>query len=128
MPPCPHSRSRVARNCDTNVGLLRDWVVSNLSGNVVAVVVVGGGGALAGAHVVALLESFLSARDGAAVTLANVHRLDKETSGVLVLSKNSAAARVLGKEFKGRRVDKTYWAALYGNMVPPALARAAIWL
>eukprot|EP00241_Pyramimonas_parkeae_P006937 CAMPEP_0114234940 /NCGR_PEP_ID=MMETSP0058-20121206/5975_1 /TAXON_ID=36894 /ORGANISM="Pyramimonas parkeae, CCMP726" /LENGTH=339 /DNA_ID=CAMNT_0001346649 /DNA_START=366 /DNA_END=1386 /DNA_ORIENTATION=+ len=69
-----------------------------------------------GAHVVALLESFLSARDGKVVTLANVHRLDKETSGVLVLSKNSAAARVLGKEFKGRRVDKTYWAALYGNM------------
>ena len=75
---------------------------------------------------VAQLEAYLSARDAQPVTLSNVHRLDKETSGVLLLSKLPAATRALGKEFKARRVAKTYWAALYGAVVrrrrvPPPL-------
>ena len=65
----------------------------------------------------AQLEAYLMQRDGQAVTLANPHRLDKDTSGVLILSKTSEVTTLLGKEFKARRVDKLYWAALYGNMV-----------
>ncbi len=39
-----------------------------------------------------------------------VHRIDRETSGVLILARTAAAARHLGEQFKGRDVFKTYMA------------------
>ncbi|MEM9670049.1 MAG: RluA family pseudouridine synthase [Pseudomonadota bacterium] len=39
-----------------------------------------------------------------------VHRLDRETSGVLVVARHPAAAANLGKLFRGRDLDKIYWA------------------
>ena len=45
-----------------------------------------------------------------------VHRLDKETSGLIVIAKNDAAHRKLGAEFAGRRVKKTYIALVQGWM------------
>ena len=39
-----------------------------------------------------------------------MHRLDLETSGVLLLAKDKASATSLQKEFEGRRVQKTYLA------------------
>jgi len=39
-----------------------------------------------------------------------VHRLDKETSGVMVLARVPATIRHLGKMFKSREVKKIYWA------------------
>ena len=38
------------------------------------------------------------------------HRLDRDTSGCLVLGRNDRAIRKLGKLFEQGRVDKTYWA------------------
>ena len=37
-----------------------------------------------------------------------VHRLDKDTSGILVTAKTADAARILTKQFQGRDVNKTY--------------------
>lgn len=45
-----------------------------------------------------------------------VHRLDKETSGVLLLSKNRDAHEKLLSLFAKRRVEKRYLAILHGNM------------
>lgn len=39
-----------------------------------------------------------------------VHRLDKDTSGVLLLARNLQAARALGAAFSGRDIRKYYWA------------------
>ena len=39
-----------------------------------------------------------------------VHRLDKDTSGVLVLARNAKAAKFMGDVFRGRDVRKYYWA------------------
>lgn len=41
-----------------------------------------------------------------------VHRLDKETTGVLVVAKNRKTAQKLGSLFKGRDVQKYYWAVI----------------
>ncbi len=41
-----------------------------------------------------------------------VHRLDKDTSGVLLLARSAEAARRLGAMFKGREVKKIYWALI----------------
>lgn len=39
-----------------------------------------------------------------------VHRLDRDTSGVLLLARTTAAARELGHMFQGRDIRKYYWA------------------
>ena len=45
-----------------------------------------------------------------------VHRLDKDTSGALVVAKNTAAYAYLTAQFKSRKVQKTYLALVYGEM------------
>jgi 23S rRNA pseudouridine955/2504/2580 synthase len=44
-----------------------------------------------------------------------VHRLDRDTSGVLVLARGAAAAAALAAAFRGREVEKTYWAVVVGE-------------
>jgi 23S rRNA pseudouridine1911/1915/1917 synthase len=46
-----------------------------------------------------------------------VHRLDKDTSGVLVVAKNDAALHALQASFKSRQVEKVYLALVAGQ--PP---------
>ncbi len=43
-----------------------------------------------------------------------VHRLDKDTSGVLVVAKNAKSAAWLGKVFQHRRATKIYWGITNG--------------
>ena len=45
-----------------------------------------------------------------------VHRLDRDTSGALVVAKNTAAHDHLTAQFKSRKVQKTYLALVYGEM------------
>lgn len=45
-----------------------------------------------------------------------VHRLDKMTSGLLVVAKNDAAHRHLSEQFKSRAVRKTYVALVHGRV------------
>jgi 23S rRNA pseudouridine1911/1915/1917 synthase len=45
-----------------------------------------------------------------------VHRLDKDTSGLIVVAKNDAAHRKLAAQFAGRKVKKTYIALVHGRI------------
>lgn len=56
-------------------------------------------------------------RGGEDRSLRLVHRLDKDTSGVLVLARGPAAARALTAAFRARETAKIYWALVVG--VPP---------
>ena len=47
-----------------------------------------------------------------------VHRLDRDTSGVLVLGKTPAAAAKLAGAFAKRRAQKIYWAIVFGFPKP----------
>lgn len=47
-----------------------------------------------------------------------VHRLDKETSGALIIAKNSKAFRELQRQFKERIVEKSYLALSHGEIKP----------
>ena len=47
-----------------------------------------------------------------------VHRLDKETSGVMVVAKNKESFTKLQSEFKKREVSKTYIALVHGKLTP----------
>lgn len=44
-----------------------------------------------------------------------VHRLDRETSGVLLLARNEAACEELKRQFRAREVEKTYRALVFGE-------------
>lgn len=43
------------------------------------------------------------------------HRLDRDTSGVLVLAKSPASAKALYEDFVGRRIEKEYYALVRGR-------------
>ena len=45
-----------------------------------------------------------------------VHRLDRETSGVLVVARTDAAHQSLAQQFHDREVEKVYWALAHGRM------------
>ncbi|MDW8270520.1 MAG: RluA family pseudouridine synthase, partial [Anaerolineae bacterium] len=48
-----------------------------------------------------------------------VHRLDKETSGLILVAKNDRAHAYLQGQFKSRQVEKTYLALVSGHLHPP---------
>lgn len=45
-----------------------------------------------------------------------VHRLDKDTSGLLVIAKSIDAARILGESFRNRNTEKRYFALVGGTV------------
>ena len=53
---------------------------------------------------------------GAELRPGIVHRLDKDTSGTLVVAKNAAALEHLASQFKNRTVGKDYLALVHGVM------------
>lgn len=65
------------------------------------------------------LENYLRLKDGGIGDRAGiVHRLDKETSGLIVVAKTEAAFKALQKQFKQREVEKQYLALVHGRVVP----------
>jgi len=53
---------------------------------------------------------------GGAVRPGIVHRLDKGTSGAIVVARNDAAHRGLAAQFAARSIEKTYLALVHGKM------------
>jgi 23S rRNA pseudouridine1911/1915/1917 synthase len=47
-----------------------------------------------------------------------VHRLDRDTSGLLVVAKNEAARAALARQWKERQVEKGYLALVHGRLEP----------
>jgi 23S rRNA pseudouridine1911/1915/1917 synthase len=70
-----------------------------------------------GTLVNALLHRFKSlSTTGGELRPGIVHRLDKSTSGLIVVAKNDRAHAALGAMFAGRRVHKTYIALVHGSV------------
>jgi 23S rRNA pseudouridine1911/1915/1917 synthase len=70
-----------------------------------------------GTLVNALLHHFASlSAIGGETRPGIVHRLDKETSGLIVVAKNDNAHRKLAEQFAGRQVKKKYIALVHGWM------------
>ena len=77
----------------------------------------------AGAHSGTLVNALLGrgqalSRGGDALRPGIVHRLDKDTSGVILVAKNDAAHAKLGEAFRRREVKKTYIALVHGLLKP----------
>lgn len=78
-------------------------------------VVHAGAGVHSGTVVNALLHRFGALSEvGGALRPGIVHRLDRYTSGVLLVAKNDAAHHALAAQFAGRKVEKVYLALVHG--------------
>lgn len=66
--------------------------------------------------VLARAKQWLEERGDDEPFLGLVHRLDRPTSGVMVLGRTSAAARSLSRQFRERTVEKTYLAVVEGTL------------
>jgi len=90
-------------------------VVNKPAGMVVHV----GAGVRSGTLVNALLHHVRTlARAGGDLRPGIVHRLDRMTSGLVVVAKNDEALRSLAQQFKSREVHKTYLALVHGRVAP----------
>jgi 23S rRNA pseudouridine955/2504/2580 synthase len=69
------------------------------------------GGTKTGRHVDGLLDTL---RFDSAERPRLVHRLDKDTSGVLLIARTAAAAAFFTRAFREKTTRKTYWAAVIG--------------
>lgn len=84
-------------------------------------VVHAGAGVHAGTLVNALLHRFGSLSGvGGELRPGIVHRLDRYTSGVLLVAKNDAAHRALAAQFSERTIEKVYLALVQGRMARDA--------
>jgi len=80
-------------------------------------VVHAGAGVHAGTLVNALLHRFGALSGvGGELRPGIVHRLDRFTSGVLLVAKNDAAHQVLAAQFSGRQIEKIYLALVHGRV------------
>jgi RluA family pseudouridine synthase len=70
------------------------------------------------------LAAWLGSREKPGWDLADglhpVHRLDRETSGLVLLAGNRETLRRLGRQFEEHRVTKRYWAVVHGHVPSPA--------
>jgi 23S rRNA pseudouridine955/2504/2580 synthase len=125
-PPAPrHRLSKADRDFLASITLYEDddlLVLNKPSGIAVQ------GGTKTPHHIDRLLEGL---GDGPETRPRLVHRLDRDTSGVLVVAKRRSIAAKLGRAFQTRSVRKIYWALVHGVPKPPqgtieaALVKAA---
>jgi 23S rRNA pseudouridine1911/1915/1917 synthase len=81
------------------------------------VVVHAGAGAYSGTLVNRLVHHFASlSKVGGELRPGIVHRLDRGTSGVLLVARTDSAHRALAAQFAGRTVEKTYLALVQGRV------------
>jgi 23S rRNA pseudouridine1911/1915/1917 synthase len=77
----------------------------------------GAGATEAGTLVNALLHRYQSlSSHGGELRPGIVHRLDKQTSGLIIVARNDAAHLKLGEMFSERRMKKTYIALVHGHL------------
>jgi 23S rRNA pseudouridine1911/1915/1917 synthase len=80
-------------------------------------VVHAGAGAHSGTLVNRLVHHFAAlSQVGGDLRPGIVHRLDKGTSGVLLVARNDSAHQALAAQFAGRTVEKTYLALVHGRV------------
>ncbi|MGE5259517.1 MAG: RluA family pseudouridine synthase [Actinomycetota bacterium] len=125
-PPTPkHALSKADRAFLASITLYEDddlLILNKPSGIAVQ------GGTKTTQHIDRLLEGM---GDGPETRPRLVHRLDRDTSGVLVIAKRRSVAAKLGRAFQMRSVRKIYWAIVRGvpkpmqGKVEAALVKAA---
>ena len=75
-----------------------------------------------------LMNGLMALQESGAITLSNVrgderlgivHRLDKDTCGLMIIAKNNKEHRLLSELLKAHEIDRRYLALIHGVPVPP---------
>lgn len=75
-----------------------------------------------------LVNGLLNLQNNGKITLSNeggserigiVHRLDKDTSGLMIIAKHNKAHRLLAELIKNHEIDRRYLALIHGVPIPP---------
>ncbi len=95
---------------DKDAAFVRSLVIYD-EGDIIAINKPGDLAVQGGTNQTRYLDAMLPAlADGTGVVPRLVHRLDKDTSGVLLLARSAKMAKALGHMFKMREMRKIYWA------------------
>ena len=109
-----HNKDNVRQLSDADVADVQSWILYQ-DDAVIAVNKPAGlptqGGTGQSRHMDGLLDAL---RFGSPHRPKLVHRLDKDTSGVLLIARTPKAAASLAKSFQTRETDKRYWALVMG--------------
>lgn len=68
-------------------------------------------------HLVAGLKRFFKERDGKVPYVGLHHRLDKDTSGIVLLTKQQSVNKAVGDLFAKRKIEKTYVAVTFSKNI-----------
>ncbi len=116
-PAAPKVRRTIDMTADDRAAL-RDLVLYR-DDEVIAINKPAGLAVQGGAKTDRHLDGMLSAlKFGSPDTPRLVHRLDKDTSGVLLLARTRASAAILSKTLQKREAEKLYWALVIGTPRP----------
>lgn len=120
IPPLPDAKPREAKLAlsDKDVEYVRSLVIHKDADVIVLNKPAGlavQGGAKTPRHLDALMEGL---KFDAEAKPKLVHRLDRDTSGCLVLARHPRAAAHLAEAFRDRDTDKIYWAVVVGSPRP----------
>ena len=107
LPPSAPVDRAAAAELQNRVLFHDDWLLALNKPSGLAVQ----GGSKTTRHLDAMLEAL---RFDAAEAPRLVHRLDKDTSGVLLLARDAATARLITAQFRRREIAKVYWALVAG--------------
>ncbi len=119
VPPggdAPHRKPKAKRPLtEAEIASAQDMVIEQTKSAIVlnkppGLATQGGTGTMQ--HVDGLLDAFAPGEDEQRPRL--VHRLDKDTSGVLLIARTPGSAAFFSKRFSGRSAKKIYWALVVG--------------
>ncbi len=114
IPPIEHKDKNEKRLSKQDAEFIQSLVIYD-DGDIIAINKPAGlatqGGTNVNRHIDGMLDGLIKKIDGKETPRPRlVHRLDKDTSGVLLLAGSSNMAREMGKIFAGRDIRKIYWA------------------
>ncbi len=121
VPPLPAAETRPAppRRLSDDDKTFAQSLVLHMNASVIALNKPPGLAVQGGSRTVRHLDGLLDAlKYGAKERPRLVHRLDKDTSGVLLLARTRAAAAALSRVFRTRSARKIYWALVHGHPSP----------
>ena len=111
--PDPTEEKVTKRVSDKDAELIRDMVIYE-DDDLFALNKPAGLAVQGGTNTFRHIDGMLPALGSRSVSPRLVHRLDRDTSGLLVIAKNAKSAAWLGKAFQGRRARKVYWGITNG--------------
>lgn len=115
-PPAPEPSTLIPEDLPLDILYEDDSLV--VLNKQAGIVVHPGAGNWRGTLANALAYHWKSLSYGGSLRPGIVHRLDKGTSGVLLVAKTEAGHEALAREFRERRVRKVYLALLHGRLEP----------